>query len=145
MIVHDEIFRKSSECFWVYRNGDVRRRGVDVLPRAVHRESTAARRATSDARAHVVCFFPVYLFVTFLRSAFFPRHPTVPIRLLLLFSFLCRVRAYSFSYPLIPASHSLHGGRHPLSHSPLSPRQRHHEQADPCQRAHLLPCRGREA
>lgn len=89
--------------------------------------------------------FSCLFICNFFKKCFFPRHPTVPIRLLLLFSFLCRVRAYFFSYPLIPASHSLHGGRHPLSHSPLSPRQRHHEQADPCQRAHLLPCRGREA
>lgn len=145
MIVHDEIFRKSSECFWVYRNGDVRRRGVNVLPRAVHRESTAARRATSDARAHVVCFFPVYLFVTFLRSAFFPAIP--PFRSDCCFSsHFCAgsVRISSLILLSLPVT------RYTAAATPFlirhsAPRQRHHEQADPCQRAHLLPCRGREA
>lgn len=86
--MHDEIFRKSSECFWVYRNGDVRRRGVNVLPRAVHRESTAARRATSDARAHVVCFFFCLFICNFFKKCFFspPSHRSDPTAASLLIS-----------------------------------------------------------
>lgn len=41
----------------------VRRRRVNVLPRAVHRESTAARRATSDARATLFVFFFLFIYL----------------------------------------------------------------------------------
>lgn len=53
----------------------VRRRRVNVLPRAVHRESTAARRGTSDARATLFVFFFCLFICNFFKRCFFPAIP----------------------------------------------------------------------
>lgn len=110
-----------------------------------------------------LCFFSVYLFVTFLRGAFSPpSHRSDPTAASLSIStpgpcvFLL-LPSLSPSQPLVqrntprPFSFATQPARiphrRPDTHSLLEPvtRQRRHGQTYPCQRAHLLSRRGREA
>lgn len=141
----------------------VRRRRVNVLPRAVHRESTAARRATSDARATLFVLFFCLFICNFFKRCFFPAIP--PFRSDCCFSFhfyagSVRIssspitlaqpvtRSPQHATPLL-IRHSARRipHRRPDTHSLREPvtRQRRHGQTYPCQRAHLLSRRGREA
>lgn len=120
------------------------------------------RRVTSDARVQLFVFFSVYLFVLFFKRCFFPALPfrsdfsfsfcrayisclsTVPIHILVT-HYTSTTPAFSPAtqptpVPLVPSSIV----RHTLATRFSHPQQRH-DQKHPCQRAHLLPCRGREA